>query len=272
MGGGDGSLPPLLVTCRGAGTRRCRRWAAVSRRAVLRAHRGRAVAAPLPPPPRPAPSLPPRSLPSLPLPAPFPFPFPPSPSAAGGSHARRRRGGGGGAAVAAMAGPGALQRARRLCHWGPAVALAVVAVCSATAMADAALWYWPLDTAGGSVNFIMLLNWTVMILYNYFSAMFVGPGYVPLGWTPVSAALRPPRPGASGERPGAALGPGQDRRNRVSLGATVSPSSPKNAPRSQATLSSLSCPEIFALSLPALLLPLPEFPVQPSFLLIPKSD
>ncbi|XP_062352527.1 palmitoyltransferase ZDHHC6 isoform X4 [Cinclus cinclus] len=83
-----------------------------------------------------------------------------------------------------MVGPGALQRARRLCHWGPAVALAVVAVCSATAMADAALWYWPLDTAGGSVNFVMLLNWTVMILYNYFSAMFVGPGYVPLGWTP----------------------------------------------------------------------------------------
>ncbi|XP_074687378.1 palmitoyltransferase ZDHHC6 isoform X5 [Strix aluco] len=75
-----------------------------------------------------------------------------------------------------MGGPGGLRRARRLCHWGPLVALAVVAVCSATAMADAALWYWPLDTAGGSVNFIMLLNWTVMILYNYFSAMFVGPG------------------------------------------------------------------------------------------------
>lgn len=123
----------------------------------------------------------------------------------GGSHAqrrqrrrRRRRGGSGSgrAAVAAMGGPGGLRRARRLCHWGPLVALAVVAVCSATAMADAALWYWPLDTAGGSVNFIMLLNWTVMILYNYFSAMFVGPGYVPLGWTPVSAGWRWPRPRA----------------------------------------------------------------------------
>uniref|UniRef100_A0A8C9LAR1 Uncharacterized protein n=1 Tax=Pavo cristatus TaxID=9049 RepID=A0A8C9LAR1_PAVCR len=79
-------------------------------------------------------------------------------------------------------------RVRRLCHWGPLVALSVVIVCSATAIADAVLWYWPLDTAGGSVNFIMLLNWTVMILYNYFNAMFVGPGYVPLGWTPVSAA------------------------------------------------------------------------------------
>ncbi|OXB61999.1 hypothetical protein ASZ78_006706 [Callipepla squamata] len=83
-----------------------------------------------------------------------------------------------------MGGPGSLRELRRLCHWGPLVALAVVIVCSATAIADAVLWYWPLDTAGGSVNFIMLLNWTVMILYNYFNAMFVGPGYVPLGWTP----------------------------------------------------------------------------------------
>lgn len=35
------------------------------------------------------------------------------------------------------------------------------------------------------MNFIMLINWTVMILYNYFNAMFVGPGFVPLGWKPV---------------------------------------------------------------------------------------
>lgn len=123
----------------------------------------------------------------------FPFPSLPSISLSGRrGHGRRGGGGGGGgsgrAAVAAMGGPGGLRQARRLCHWGPLVALAVVAVCSATAMADAALWYWPLDTAGGSVNFVVLLNWTVMILYNYFSAMFVGPGYVPLGWTPVRAA------------------------------------------------------------------------------------
>lgn len=35
------------------------------------------------------------------------------------------------------------------------------------------------------MNFIMLINWTVMILYNYFNAMFIGPGFVPLGWKPV---------------------------------------------------------------------------------------
>lgn len=278
-------LMPRLVTCRGEE----RGYGATGGPlfpggAVLRADRGRAGGgsagpAPAPLPPRSAPSLPSpsHSLPSPPLPTPFPLPFPPSPSAAGGSHARRRRGGGGRVAVAAMVGPGALQRARRLCHWGPAVALAVVAVCSATAMADAALWYWPLDTAGGSVNFVMLLNWTVMILYNYFSAMFVGPGYVPLGWTPVSAALRPPRPGAwrgpGGQLWGRAGRPrGQDSTNRVSFDGCVNPLSPKSAARCQATPSSLSCSEIFPLPLPGLLLPLPEFPVQPSLLPIPKSD
>lgn len=34
------------------------------------------------------------------------------------------------------------------------------------------------------MNFIMLINWTVMILYNYFNAMFAGPGFVPRGWKP----------------------------------------------------------------------------------------
>ncbi|EMP39047.1 Putative palmitoyltransferase ZDHHC6 [Chelonia mydas] len=79
-----------------------------------------------------------------------------------------------------------LQELKRLCHWGPIIALGVIAICSTMAMIDAVMWYWPLDTTGGSVNFIMLINWTVMILYNYFNAMFIGPGYVPLGWKPIS--------------------------------------------------------------------------------------
>lgn len=77
-----------------------------------------------------------------------------------------------------------LQELKRLCHWGPIIALGVIAICSTMAMIDSVLWYWPLHTTGGSVNFIMLINWTVMILYNYFNAMFVGPGFVPLGWKP----------------------------------------------------------------------------------------
>ncbi|XP_066478262.1 palmitoyltransferase ZDHHC6 isoform X1 [Tiliqua scincoides] len=77
-----------------------------------------------------------------------------------------------------------LHELKRLCHWGPIIALSVIAICSVMAVIDAVLWYWPLDTTGGSINFIMLINWTVMILYNYFNAMFVGPGYVPIGWKP----------------------------------------------------------------------------------------
>ncbi|XP_048842930.1 palmitoyltransferase ZDHHC6 [Brienomyrus brachyistius] len=77
-----------------------------------------------------------------------------------------------------------LQELRRLCHWGPVIALSVIGVCSSVAILDSVIWFWPLDTTGGSINFIMLINWTVLILYNYFNAMFVGPGYIPLGWKP----------------------------------------------------------------------------------------
>ena len=82
-----------------------------------------------------------------------------------------------------------LHEVRRLCHWGPVIALSVIAICSTMAIVDSIIWYWPLDTTGGSINFIMLLNWTVLILYNYFNAMFVGPGNIPLGWTPVRTML-----------------------------------------------------------------------------------
>lgn len=79
-----------------------------------------------------------------------------------------------------------LHEVRRLCHWGPIIALTVIAVCSSMAILDSIIWYWPLDTTGGSINFIMLINWTVLILYNYFNAMFVGPGYIPSEWKPVN--------------------------------------------------------------------------------------
>lgn len=85
-----------------------------------------------------------------------------------------------------------LHEVRRLCHWGPIIALTVIAVCSSMAILDSIIWYWPLDTTSGSINFIMLINWTVLILYNYFNAMFVGPGYIPLEWKPVNTKLYSP--------------------------------------------------------------------------------
>lgn len=83
-----------------------------------------------------------------------------------------------------------LHEVRRLCHWGPIIALSVISICSTMAILDSIIWYWPLDTTGGSINFIMLINWTVLILYNYFNAMFVGPGYIPLDWKPVRTFVR----------------------------------------------------------------------------------
>lgn len=270
MGGGDGSLPPLLVTCRGAGTRRCRRWAAVSRRAVLRAHRGRAVAAPLPPPPRPFPPSPLPSLPSSSRSLPFSLPALPVGSrrepctAAAG---RRRRGGGsgdGGAGRAAAGaapvplgpGGGAGRGGRVLRHRHGRRRALVLA--PGHGRRERQLHHAAqLDRHD-----------PLQLLQRHVRGPRVRPAGVDAGKRCLATAAPRGLGGTAGGSPGA--GPGQEK-SRVSRCHRFS-SVPKNAPRSQATLSSLSCSEIFALPLPVLLLPLPEFPVQPSFLLIPKSD
>uniref|UniRef100_A0A8C4N334 Palmitoyltransferase n=1 Tax=Eptatretus burgeri TaxID=7764 RepID=A0A8C4N334_EPTBU len=73
---------------------------------------------------------------------------------------------------------------RRLCHWGPLLALSVILVVSCAAVLDSLLWLWPLGTAGALWNLMALIGWTVLILYHYLRALVVGPGRVPTGWRP----------------------------------------------------------------------------------------
>ena len=74
---------------------------------------------------------------------------------------------------------------RQLIHYGPIIALSIIFFISyATIKCD--MMYWPLDTPGGLKNFCVFLVWNFLTLYNYFLAAFKGPGFVPLGWKPVS--------------------------------------------------------------------------------------
>ena len=78
---------------------------------------------------------------------------------------------------------------RRLCHWGPLLALSVILVVSCAALLDSLLWLWPLGSAGALWNLMALIGWTVLILYHYLRALVVGPGRVPTGWRPVNVIL-----------------------------------------------------------------------------------
>jgi palmitoyltransferase ZDHHC6 len=73
----------------------------------------------------------------------------------------------------------------RLLHWGPLIALSVIAAISLSTVVCHLQW-WPLKTPGALANAFVFALWNALTLYNFFRAAFVGPGYVPLGWKPVS--------------------------------------------------------------------------------------
>ncbi|KAK7113258.1 palmitoyltransferase ZDHHC6-like isoform X2 [Littorina saxatilis] len=69
-------------------------------------------------------------------------------------------------------------------HWGPILALSVIFTISAVAVKCCAMWWPPFDTIGGALNLLLFLTLVTLTLYNYFMAMFRGPGFVPIGWKP----------------------------------------------------------------------------------------
>lgn len=79
---------------------------------------------------------------------------------------------------------GFLRILRQLFHWGPIIALSIIfSISSATIHCN--LMYWPVYAEGGVINLVVFLMWNMLTLYNYFSAVAKGPGYVPYGWKPL---------------------------------------------------------------------------------------
>ena len=76
----------------------------------------------------------------------------------------------------------------RLLHWGPLLALSIIAIISWSAFMCLLAW-WPVTSTGALLNVIVFFLWDILTLYNFFLAVFAGPGYVPLGWKPVSITL-----------------------------------------------------------------------------------
>jgi len=77
----------------------------------------------------------------------------------------------------------------RLLHWGPLFALSVIAIISLSSFMCIIEW-WPVTSTPALLNFIVFILLNIFVLYNFFLAALVGPGYVPLGWKPVSINLR----------------------------------------------------------------------------------
>lgn len=72
----------------------------------------------------------------------------------------------------------------RICHWGPLVALAIVKCICLMSFHCLTMWWPPSGSLGGMLHSVVFAAWNGLVLYHFFTAMFIGPGYVPRGWKP----------------------------------------------------------------------------------------
>jgi len=73
----------------------------------------------------------------------------------------------------------------RLLHWGPLLALSIIAIISWSGFMCIMEW-WPVTSTASLINLLVYILWFILTNYNFFLAIFAGPGYVPIGWKPVS--------------------------------------------------------------------------------------
>lgn len=51
------------------------------------------------------------------------------------------------------------------------------------------MWWPPNESVGGLLSLTSFLVSSGLVMFNFFSAISHGPGYLPLGWTPVCSDL-----------------------------------------------------------------------------------
>ncbi|XP_026476828.1 palmitoyltransferase ZDHHC6 [Ctenocephalides felis] len=72
----------------------------------------------------------------------------------------------------------------RLFHWGPLTALGIIKCVTGMTIHCSNMWWPPSSSIGGLLNSICFLSLSGLTLYNFLSASFNGPGFLPLQWTP----------------------------------------------------------------------------------------
>ncbi|XP_076459064.1 palmitoyltransferase ZDHHC6-like [Babylonia areolata] len=76
---------------------------------------------------------------------------------------------------------------RQVVHWGPVMAISTTLTISYVTIKCLIMLWPPFDSLAAFLNLIMFLGCMVMILGNFFMAVFKGPGFVPFGWKPENA-------------------------------------------------------------------------------------
>lgn len=75
-----------------------------------------------------------------------------------------------------------------LLHWGPLTALSIITVLFIASVYASLVW-WPPVNFTGVANIFLLVVFLLCIVFNFVKAAWLGPGYVPFQWKPVSEAV-----------------------------------------------------------------------------------
>ncbi|CAG2102616.1 unnamed protein product [Medioppia subpectinata] len=74
----------------------------------------------------------------------------------------------------------------RIIHFGPIIALSIIKCVFFTTLWLTSQWLRMTDSFIPFINYLLYYTFIAIVLYNFFSAVFVGPGFVPKGWRPES--------------------------------------------------------------------------------------
>lgn len=77
---------------------------------------------------------------------------------------------------------------KRVCHWGPLAAFVIIKLVTCMTAHCCSMWWPPMSSLGGFLNKSIFLTFSALTIYNFLSAIFEGPGYVPLHWRPANPA------------------------------------------------------------------------------------
>lgn len=76
---------------------------------------------------------------------------------------------------------------RKICHWGPLTALAIIKVITLMTIHCSRQWWPPQESFSGAINFIIFFCLSGSTLFHFISAIYEGPGFLPLKWMPEKA-------------------------------------------------------------------------------------
>ncbi|XP_011305941.1 palmitoyltransferase ZDHHC6 [Fopius arisanus] len=72
----------------------------------------------------------------------------------------------------------------RIFHWGPLTAFGIIKIITLMTIHCSRQWWSPQESISGAANFLLFFSLSGSTIYHFITAIYEGPGYLPLKWKP----------------------------------------------------------------------------------------